>query len=50
MNDLFWPRLSYGNFIFINDQELAVTNFQNLVFYNIEFKKFTKIKGKEYSI
>lgn len=50
MNGLFWPRLSYGNFIFTNDQELAVTNFQNLVFYNIESKKFSRIKGKEYSI
>ena len=50
MNGLFRPSLLYGNFIFTNDQELAVTNFQNLVFYNIESKKITKIKGKEYSI
>lgn len=46
MNGLFRPSLLYGNFIFTNDQELAVTNFQNLVFYNIESKKLLKLKVK----
>ena len=40
----------YGNFIFTNDQEIALTNFQEIMFYNIESKNKVKIRCKECSI
>ena len=49
LNDIF-KIFKCGNFIFTNDQEIALTNFQEIMFYNIESKNKVKIRCKECSI
>ena len=47
LNDIF---RGAKNFIFINEQEIAITNFQDIMFYNLESKNKFQIRCKEHSL
>ena len=47
MNDIY---RGANNFIFINEQEIAITNFQDIMFYNLESKNNFQIRCEEHSI
>ena len=47
LNDIF---RGARNFIYINEQEIAITNFQDIMFYNLESKNKFQYRCKEHSL
>ncbi len=47
LNDIY---RGANNFIFTNEQEIAITNFQDIMFYNLESKNKFQIRCKEHTI